>query len=69
MAKLNKIFRSGLFFVLFVMGIITYATVIVALWPITSLTQRRRIACSWAQYNRRILAIVCGLRENIMGME
>ncbi|MBF0098625.1 MAG: 1-acyl-sn-glycerol-3-phosphate acyltransferase [Magnetococcales bacterium] len=61
--------RSGLFFVLFVLGIMAYATVIVTLWPITSLTQRRRLACSWAQYNRRILALCCGLRDRFIGQE
>lgn len=69
MEKLKEIFRSSLFFVLFVAGIITYATVILILWPITSLAQRRRIACSWAQYNRHILAATCKLREHVIGME
>ncbi|MEO5339685.1 MAG: 1-acyl-sn-glycerol-3-phosphate acyltransferase [Magnetococcus sp. MYC-9] len=61
--------RSSLFFVLFVIGIVAYATWIVALWPITSLAQRRQMACSWAQFNRRLLATVCGLRERIIGLE
>lgn len=69
MENFKNISRSGLFFLLFVAGIIVYATVIVAAWPITSLTQRRKIACSWAQYNRHLLALVCGLRERIMGLE
>ncbi|MBF0184893.1 MAG: 1-acyl-sn-glycerol-3-phosphate acyltransferase [Magnetococcales bacterium] len=42
---------------------------IIALWPITSLARRRKIACSWAQYNRRILALCCGLRDRIIGQE
>ncbi|MEO5362525.1 MAG: 1-acyl-sn-glycerol-3-phosphate acyltransferase [Magnetococcus sp. DMHC-8] len=64
-----NVLRSSLFFVLFVAGIVVYATVIVALWPVTSLAQRRRMACSWAQYNRRLLAVVCGLRDRIIGLE
>ncbi|MBF0161029.1 MAG: 1-acyl-sn-glycerol-3-phosphate acyltransferase [Magnetococcales bacterium] len=61
--------RSFLFFLLFVAGILLYATLIVALWPMTSLAQRRRMACSWAQYNRRLLAVICDLRETIVGLE
>ncbi|MEO5353946.1 MAG: 1-acyl-sn-glycerol-3-phosphate acyltransferase [Magnetococcus sp. XQGC-1] len=63
------VLRSGLFFVLFVVGILFYATLIVGLWPVTSLAQRRGMAAAWAQYNRRILAVVCGLRERIIGRE
>ena len=69
METFKNIFRSGLFFLLFVSGIVTYATLIVTVWPFTSLRFRRRIACSWAQYNRRLLAVVCGLRERIIGWE
>lgn len=64
-----NVLRSGLFFVFFVVGIVVYATLIVTLWPITSLAQRRKMACSWAQYNRRLLAVMCGLRDNIVGLE
>ncbi|MBF0399865.1 MAG: 1-acyl-sn-glycerol-3-phosphate acyltransferase [Magnetococcales bacterium] len=64
-----NLLRSGLFFVLFVAGIVVYATLIVAAWPFTTLAQRRQIACSWAQYNRRLLAVVCGLRDRIIGLE
>ncbi|MBF0460918.1 MAG: 1-acyl-sn-glycerol-3-phosphate acyltransferase [Magnetococcales bacterium] len=63
------VLRSGLFFVLFVVGIIAYATLIVALWPVTTQAQRRRMACAWAQYNRRLLAVVCRLHDHITGLE
>ena len=69
METFKNTIRSALFFALFVIGIIVYATVIIIIWPITSLTQRRMIACSWAQYNRRLLSNVCKLQENIIGME
>ena len=61
--------RSCLFFIFFTAGIILYATLIVALWPVTTLSQRRGMARSWAQYNRHLLAIVCGLRDKVIGLE
>lgn len=69
MAMFGDTVRSGAFFLLFMMGIVAYATAIVAVWPFTSLNQRLRIACSWAQYNRHLLSRVCRLRENMVGLE
>lgn len=69
MAFPMTLLRSGLFFVLFVAGILFYATLIVGLWPVTTLAQRRGMACAWAQYNRRLLAVVCGLRDRVIGLE
>lgn len=69
MGTLENGIRSGLFFILFVAGILVHATVILLVWPVTSLTQRRRIACFWSQYNRHLLKVVCRLSDRMMGLE
>ncbi|MEO5376930.1 MAG: 1-acyl-sn-glycerol-3-phosphate acyltransferase [Magnetococcus sp. DMHC-6] len=50
-------------------GILAFATLILSIWPFTTLKTRQRMAQVWAGYNRRILAIFCGLRDYIEGLE
>ncbi|MBF0180065.1 MAG: 1-acyl-sn-glycerol-3-phosphate acyltransferase [Magnetococcales bacterium] len=60
---------SGIFFLLFVAGIVVYGLGISAGWPVLSLERRRAMARSWFGYNRRILAVTCDLREEVEGLE
>lgn len=69
MAKIKIIARSGLYFFLFVLGILFFALLILAAWPLSTLAWRRRMAQVWSRYNRRILALACGLRVRISGLE
>jgi len=61
--------RSGLFFIVFVVGIVVFGILISALWPVTTLNFRRQLVCRWTDYNRLCLALICGLRDNIVGLE
>ncbi|MBF0154476.1 MAG: 1-acyl-sn-glycerol-3-phosphate acyltransferase [Magnetococcales bacterium] len=61
--------RSTLFFTLFILGILFFAMLIVMLWPVVPLTFRQRLTRSWASYNSRILALTCGLRHRLEGVE
>lgn len=61
--------RSTLFFILFVLTIVLYATLIVLAWPVTGVRQRRLLAQAWARANRRLLARVCGIHDRVIGLE
>lgn len=69
MKNFQLFFRSGLFFLLFVVNIILFATIILLTIPFTSLKQRRKIACYWSYTNRRLLAVICGLKDRFVGLE
>ncbi len=69
MEKIKAYLRSGLFFFLFVLGILVFALFILGSWSFTSLAWRRRVAQVWSSYNRRLLAITCNLRVRILGRE
>ncbi|MBF0454827.1 MAG: 1-acyl-sn-glycerol-3-phosphate acyltransferase [Magnetococcales bacterium] len=69
MDKIKVFLRSSLFFLLFTMGIIGFATYILLLVPVTNLSQRRRVVPSWGKYNRAILAATCGLTVRVWGRE
>lgn len=61
--------RSALFFPFFILGIVGFATVICLVWPFTGQAFRQGLARGWGRYNRRILALVCGLRDQVEGLE
>ncbi|MBF0370705.1 MAG: 1-acyl-sn-glycerol-3-phosphate acyltransferase [Magnetococcales bacterium] len=69
MEKFKTWVRSSLFFFLFVVGIISYATAIMVVWPVTSVATRQGMARSWSRFNRRLLELTCGLGDRVMGLE
>ncbi|MBF0147491.1 MAG: 1-acyl-sn-glycerol-3-phosphate acyltransferase [Magnetococcales bacterium] len=69
MANVRAYVGSGMFFLLLVVGIILFTLWIMVVWPFSSLRFRREIARMWAAYNRRVLALTCGLTDCVEGME
>lgn len=62
-------FRSGIFFGLFVVGIVCFGLLITLGWPVTTLERRRAWSWIWSRYNRRVLAMTCELHERVEGLE
>ncbi|MEO5335227.1 MAG: 1-acyl-sn-glycerol-3-phosphate acyltransferase [Magnetococcus sp. YQC-5] len=61
--------RSGIFFGLFLVGIVGFGLCIMLMVPVSRLAQRRNYARIWSRFNRRLLAVVCGLEESLEGLE
>ncbi|MBF0144014.1 MAG: 1-acyl-sn-glycerol-3-phosphate acyltransferase [Magnetococcales bacterium] len=69
MALVKTHLRSTLFFALLVVGVLFYASLIMATWPWSRLPLRQGLARSWSRYNRRILAATCHLDDEIIGLD
>ena len=69
MEKFKGLVQSGLFFFLFLSGIVFFGMAIVLAVPLTSLATRRALACSWSRFNARILRLTCGLKVRVLGQE
>ncbi len=69
MEKIKVFLRSGLFFMLFVVGIMVFASIILGVYPFTSSTTRRGIIPYWSRLNLKLLALCCGLRVRVEGLE
>ena len=69
MDKIKVLLRSGLFFLLFASGTILFSSIILAVIPVTTAAQRRRLIPTWGRFNRNILAFFCGLTVRVIGLE
>ncbi|MBF0381122.1 MAG: 1-acyl-sn-glycerol-3-phosphate acyltransferase [Magnetococcales bacterium] len=67
--KIKVFLRSNLFFLFFVGGILFFAAIILLSVPLISNAKRRYIVHIWSRYNCFILALICGLKVRVEGLE